>query len=860
MERLLERERELGVLDDVVRGVVAGRGCLVLVAGEAGIGKTSLVRALRERAGDDVAVLVGACEPLSVPVPLAPLRELAEAVGDLALAEAATADRLELARRLLADLTARAPVVAVVEDAHWADPTTLDVVRLLARRLEERPAAVVLTYRDDEVGANRELGQFLGDLATSPAVRRIRLSPLSEGAVRQLAHGAAVDAAGLARVTGGNPFLVVEAVAAGGGLPASVREAALGRVGRLGAEARAVVEAAAAIGQRVDPFLLEAVAPGSGPALEEALARGVLVAGQAALGFRHELIRAAIESAIPPWRRVELHGRVLAALAADPAVAPARLAHHAELAGRTEEACRYAALAAAEAERVGALREASLQSERALRLGAGLAPDERFELLVLHSRTTNFASEQLEDAVESAQAAVAAALELADPVREGRALLALTSAFWSCDRLAEARSAVERAVDVLDGTGALEERARAHAMNVRVEASAVDPAAAVELSGPALELARAAGLEEVRLDVEISLGLARGHLGDPEAPPLLAASASEARDRSLAIQTVRAYVNLVFVAAAHRRHALVDEATADALELFEGYQTTIPANAVRFYRARSLFDRGRIEEALAVATSPDLNVAADTPLVLALQDLAAARLGEPADEGQLERAWAALEHTPEGSRHGTVRTARVEAAWLRGDRASALRHAEDALAAPAASRFARSASDVAVWAARLGLVVTPPARVPAPVLAELAGDWRAAVRGWRELDAPYEAALAALPGDDRAARDALAALRRLGTDGAADAFARERAERGARTPRGPRRSTLAHPAGLTRREQEVLERLATGATNAAIASSLHLSERTVGHHVSSILRKLGATSRLAAVEQARRRGLLAQDR
>ncbi len=119
--------------------------------------------------------------------------------------------------------------------------------------------------------------------------------------------------------------------------------------------------------------------------------------------------------------------------------------------------------------------------------------------------------------------------------------------------------------------------------------------------------------------------------------------------------------------------------------------------------------------------------------------------------------------------------------------------------------------------------------------------------------------MAALGGDERAARDALAALHTLGATGTARAFARERARLGVPAPRGPRRSTLANAAGLTRREQEVLDRLATGASNGQIAAALHLSERTVAHHVSAVLRKLDAPNRVVAIDRARTRGLLAQD-
>ncbi|HET8527571.1 MAG TPA: AAA family ATPase [Gaiellaceae bacterium] len=854
-ERVLEREAELAALEQVVHGLAERRGRLVLVGGEAGIGKTTLVRALRARAGDGVPFLVGACEPLSVPAPLAPLRELAQAAGLPDLPE--TDDRLLLARRLLDGLAARGPAVAVVEDAHWADPPTLDVLRLLARRVEEAPLAVVVTYRDDEAAANAELARLLGDLATAPAVHRLLLRPLSADAVRQLADGAGLDAARLTRVTGGNPFLVVESVAAGGRLPASVRDATLARANRLSDAARDAVAAAAVVGQRVPPAVLESVAPGSAAAVEEALARGVLVADGPVLGFRHELIREAIESSLSPPRRAELHARVVAAL--DGRADHARLAHHAELAGLAREACRHALLAAAEAERVGALRETSLQAARALRLGDDLDARERFELLLRHSRAANFSGPGLDEAVDSAEDALGLARRLDDPVLEGRACTVLASALWSLDRLDESRAAAERAATVLTDAGDADALARAEAMRLRVEATVVGPERALELAPRAAALADEAGLEETRIDVAISVGLARGYGGDAGSLAVLADAAAAARAAGFTQQIVRAYFNLAFVAAALRRHAALERAVAEALALFERHQSTVPANAVEVCRARSLFDRGRWDETLAIVAAPGADRAKETLVARALVGLVAARRGDPDGERVLEQLWAGIAGVPEGSRHGTVRVALVEAAWLRGDRAAALRHLRAGERSPATVRFARGASDLALWSLRHGGRPSAPPGAPQPVLLELAGDWRGAVAAWRGLEAPYEAALAALPGDDAAAREAVAALQRLGATAAVRAFARERAAAGARAPRGARRSTLAHPAGLTRREQEVLERLATGATNPAIAASLHLSERTVAHHVSAILRKLDAETRHGAVRQARARGLLPQD-
>ena len=294
MDRLLERDAELEALVEAVKAARSGAGSFVLIAGEAGIGKTSLVRALRARLGGRAWFAVGACEALSVPVPLGPVRELfVAASADAAAAEGV--DRFALVRSLLDALGRPEPVVVVIEDAHWADPATLDVLRLLARRVELTRIVVIVTYRDDELAANRALALLVGDLATVPEVRRLTLRRLSDSAVRSLAASSGLDPRELSRLTSGNPFLVVEALAARDGLPSSVRDATLARVGRLEAEARGVIDAAAVVGQRITPALLAVVAPSSAHAVEEALACGVLIEDGEELVFRHELTRQAVE-------------------------------------------------------------------------------------------------------------------------------------------------------------------------------------------------------------------------------------------------------------------------------------------------------------------------------------------------------------------------------------------------------------------------------------------------------------------------------------------------------------------------------------------------------------------------------------
>jgi DNA-binding CsgD family transcriptional regulator len=860
VERLLERDMDLEALAGAVEQARRGRGSFVLVGGEAGSGKSSLVRAVRAGLDEQVAFLSAGCEFLAVPVPLAAVRELAAAAGDRTLVERQGEDRFALAVALLDAIRSRAPaVVVVVEDLHWADPATLDVIRLLARRVGDAEIAIVLTYRDDEIGANPVLELLVGDLATDPNARRLHLRPLSESAIRELAEPSGLDAEELAGLTSGNPFLVVEAVAAGGVMPASVREATLARVGRLGPEARGVVDAAAVIGQRVPPHLLARVAPGSVAATEEAIARGVLLSEGETIAFRHELTRRAIEDSISAPRAAALHQRVLTALAESGEADPARLADHAERAGLTAEAGRYAELAAADAERVGALSEASLQLARALRSAPRLDPAKRLELLLRYVLAENFAG-GLNEARLAAEEAVRLGEHELGPAAHGRALTGLAWSLWSLDRVTEAKEAARQAVEVLAPTGETGYLARAWGAALRIEAIAFEPAAVVAAAPAALELAARAGLDDLRIDLTISLALARGHQGDPAAKEQLAEMLGAARAARLPFQTIRAYVNAIDVAAELRDHAAVDALAGAALERLDGFQTAIPRESVLVSVARSLLDRGRYAEALDHAGRGRRTAHGNVPLSLAIEAVVRARRGEPGVDDLLRQAWEAIAAIPEGWRHGQVRVALAEAAWLRGDLEAALAHIRDGLAAPYANQLARSSSELALWALRCGVRMEPlPPGAPEALRLELAGDVRGARQEWQRLEAPYEHALAALAGTDRDARESMAALQRLGADAAARALSRERGRRGLRAPRGARRSTLANAAGLTRREQDVLAELARGSTNHEIAQTLHLSERTVAHHVSAILAKLGAPSRMTAVDTARRAGLVPQD-
>ena len=247
---LLERDAQLAALGDYARDAKAGEGRLVFVGGEAGIGKSALVERLAQDL-PDARWSWGACDGLFTPRPLGPLFDLAGQLGgELAELCRSRAPRDELFGALLRQATAPGPLdVLVIEDAHWADEATIDLLRFLGRRIRSASVLLIATYRDDALHPADPLRLALGELASHRSTRRISLAPLSEPAVAALARGSGLAAAEIFRLTGGNPFYVTEVLQAGqDAVPPSARDAVLARAGRLTPAAREVLDRGGADG------------------------------------------------------------------------------------------------------------------------------------------------------------------------------------------------------------------------------------------------------------------------------------------------------------------------------------------------------------------------------------------------------------------------------------------------------------------------------------------------------------------------------------------------------------------------------------------------------------------------------------
>ena len=861
---LVERSGQLASLDGWLSDVEAGGpGTLVLIAGEAGIGKTSLVeRFMRDRARG--LVLWGACDPLLTPAPLAPFAEIADELGG------APAELIErgagpsaVARALLEELRraryARGALL-VLEDLHWADEGTLDVLRHLARRIERTAALTLVTYRDDAPGDAQTAWRAVGDLSTVPGVRRLKLEPLSLASVRQLARRTGADAAAIHQATGGNPFFVTEVLASGqSGVPGSVRDAVRARAARLDAAGRELLEAIALIPQAVELPLLERIAPTTFGQLDACVGIGMVSSDGRVASFRHELARLAIADLVPPVRRIDLHRAVLRELSQlVEAVEPARLAHHAEGAADPDAVLRYAPAAAARAASLGAHREAAAHYGQALAAAGNVLPDRRAELLEQRAWEL-YLTGRMTEATGACREAIALRSETGDRLREGDNWRRLSRFEWFGGANAVAHEAALEAVAVLEALPPSCELAMAYSNLSQLTMLAEDPDGAISWGERALALSERLEAEEIRIHALANIGTAKLNAGLDEGRVMLEDSLARAEAADLVDDVGRAFANLVSLSIMQRSH----ERAASYLERGLPYCRRHDLSYWPYllaWQGRLELDSGDWEQArltaAAVLEERDLTPPSRT-VALLVQALIEMRCGTGRGKAPLAAALELAQATGELQRLAPVAAARAEAAWLARDSAAMLAAVDSAYELATSRPNPWWLGELAVWRRRAGEVVQLSVPVAEPFALELAGEPAQAAEAWTARGCPYEAAVAlALVDDEQSLRRALAELQVLGATAAARLIARRLRERGVRNvPRGSYSSSKPNAADLTRRELDVLELMAEGLRNPEIAERLVLSPRTVDHHVSSILSKLGVSDRAKAVAAARRLGI-----
>ena len=898
------------------------------------MGKSRLVAAARTAWQDaGVRVVVGRCAGLGrggppyAPVATA-LRQLPPAAVADALdvltgaVDAPRARMFDLARAVVAGQAARRPLLVVVEDVHWVDAATRDLLVFLLATAVEGRWGLVVTFRGDEVTRHPVGADLVAQLGREAGVQRLVVSPLDRPALDELVDQLAPEVLDgpardrLARRSGGVPLLVEELVAAmqAGepvGIPSQLRHLVRARLARLEPLPREVVQLVAVGGVVVDEVVVDAVGPGRGgvpAAIQAAVDDGLLRVTTDGLSVRHEVLAEVVRDELVPVHRTELHRRLAEALDGRPATEAATLATHWERAGCPPRAAAAAVRAVDAAARLHAPAAVHEQLKRILRLWPHLSPEARrgagdhlgllaraadaAQLAGAHDRAVALA-EQVVSATTGARQRAAALERLArylwvaghadralqtsrralgaltDDVPDGLRAQVLSGHAWMlavADRHDDARPLVDEAVDVADRSADDLQRCRARLARAFVR---VGTPAATRDHAEAVALAETLDAdEELARAAVVAVAGARSS-GDARAVVLAAHHGWRlARERGMD----RTY-QVVFAAWEAEAHLALGAWDVAAERLEDAARRASPGMATQFLGAvHAQLAAARGEQAALDRWHRAVRVARSEAQTAPWLQVVTAAAEAACWRGDVVRAWELLEDAvpslgdrPDGGLAWPLVAVgeRVVTDWCRGGAGPAADPPDPAVlpTAPQPDTDRERAWAATVTAERARRVrPTDPAPWRAAMAAwETTGDrHRAAIAAWRTAEAllhdrrgraearhlleralTVATELQAAP--LRAAAEATATAARLGIGDAAEVPATEAAARAA---------------GLTPREVEVLHLVATGRTNREIADHLVISPRTVGVHVSRLLRKLGAARRTEAVDVARRRGVL----
>ncbi|NNC77229.1 MAG: AAA family ATPase, partial [Woeseiaceae bacterium] len=866
---LLEREKSLQQLDDLANAAEDRRGSIALVAGEAGIGKTTLLEEMRHRISHSCDVFWGGCEALATPRPLGPIHDMAPALGsriEALLAESSQPTELFdaiLHRIERSDKTA----VLVFEDVHWADHATLDFLKFIGRRASMLRMLLILSFRSDEIVNDHPFAQILADLPDA-YTHQIEIEPLSAKGVKTLGASSGYKDEELFEITGGNPFFVTELLAwrdsARGSVPASVKDAVASRLNRLAPAERDFLETISVIPGSVSPGILEPLFGDNGETLAMAcVGRSFLMRGvNGSLRFRHELARLATLARLSGIQKKDRHARVLAAMQKNEVEHSFdRLVHHAAGAMDGKRVLEFAPAAAAKAAAVGAHREAAAHLGTAIRFINEAEPGIAATLYEDWAYEAGLALQISDEVIEARRHAVTLWRALGRIDKVGNNLRWLSRLHWYRGEAAEATHFADEAVRVLESTEPSEERAMAYSLRSQLHMLNNRMEEAVEWGQRALKLAEEFDNAEVKIHSLNNIGTALIFRGNAEGIKQMNESLELALESGFHEHAARVYTNLSENAVDFKNFDLAERIISEGIAFDTHHDLDSWTHYLVGRLAQLRMDQGRLRDAETIADGvlklekPTLLMQLPALIVLAR---VRTRFGSPDAHELASQALQNSMATDEVQYIIPARLTLIEAAWLNDTPDKAAEHFDSLLRINKAELHRWNTADMVIWATRLNFEMPRSfaSDLPPPHAAEFEGDFSKAAKTWQKLSVPYAAALAQLQSRDAADEVAIArAIKALDKMEASAAVAKARkiaaklgiASKMPRARRGPYKSARNHPLGLTKREQDILKLVANGASNRDISARLKRSPRTIEHHVSSVLAKLNVANRMEAM-------------
>jgi len=851
---ILERGESLAALGQLVDDLESSGGRVVLVLGEAGIGKSALVSEFITGVEDQAHVLLGSCDDLFAPQPLGPVWDLAR--QDSSLTDPLLAnDRRGIMESLLVLLNrGLRPTILVIEDIQWADESTLDIIRFLGRRITTTNSLLLLTYRDEAVGPTHRVQRVIGDLPPAN-IARLHLAHLSVDAVATLIGDRPFDVEEVLALTGGNPLFVAEIVASQDSIiPTSIHDVVLSRASKVSKEAQRLLALVSIIPGPSERTLIEAILNPTPESIHECVNEGLLTVSSDTIAYRHELQRRAIEASLGDAERRRLNQQVLAALPREKN--SARLVHHALQADDVAGIVEFAPLAARAAMKIESHEEA-LAHFRSLQHYL-----DRFSTSDRASILDDWAHEEFYADSPAALGVLSAGIELRRSLNDDRKLArALTFAVRvnvSNMRSDAAESASTEAIAILEPYGPSRDLARAVVYRAALTWVRGDAAhQTIALADRAIDLATAVG-EDLAIAQALGIkGTAELSLGNPDGLRLLEEGHRLADIGGYRYEQARALLSLAAAAADSREMQRAADLARRAGDTAARYEIRTIESDARAMHTETLVWTGEWEAAELAAS--DLLYANPNAEALACRILATIQMrrGQDGARATLDRMWALAQGSADYPVLDAGGAVLAEYAWL-------TESTDSSLLSDLRGTFARGLKLGALWPSdafsfwlwKLGMVPATSGRMCEPYRLIMVGKAEEAAAMWETKGVPYAQGLALMHGGVEGHVRALHIFDGLGAVAMAHRVRRSLLDAGVKLSRGAGRSTRGNAAGLTARQAEVLDLLAEGLSNPDIAEQLFVSGRTVENHVRAILKKLEVPNRQEAVATARERGIL----
>lgn len=859
---LIEREVFMASLQKQFENVAGGEGHCILLCGEAGIGKTALVKAFCKKQADPYSVYQGACDSLFTPRPLAPLYDVLWQVNkERWPVPPSNEERSVLFANFFQELsTKKEKLLIVFEDIHWADEGTLDFIKFFVRRIDQLPCLFILTYRDNEVYSSHPLRNVLGQLPPD-SFTKLTLPPLSKQAVVELATQKGYNGEEVYSISEGNPFYVNEILASySPGIPDNIKDSILAVYDRQKEGTKNAWQLWSILPDGLEVEHMAKVKIWWD--INHCFAIGVIVVQKNKVIFKHELYRRTIEESLSPLKRMEMNKMILELFfeTFKEKGEVERILHYAKNANEKKVVAKYAPQAAKKAASIGAHKEASKLFLTAIEYFEGNDTSKLAELYQAYAHEC-YLSNQVKQAIAFTEKVLDFRKEKAELNKTGDSLLFLSRLCWFDGNRNGAENFALQAIELVKAQRTSSTKAMAFSNMSQLKMLSDEVVDCILFGEKAIEMAKELNDEEVVCRALNNIGAVKilNPSSEQKGMAMLQQSLEIALQLSYHEHAARGYSNMAASSIRIKNYAAAKKTLEEGIRYCEDRDLNLWTSYMSSLKAKLDIETGNWIEAWNLADDiiKDDNQAAIikiTALIVLAKIMM--RRGEDSLSLLLDAKKLSFE-TMELQNIIPSMVGLLEYEWLTGKTIIETNDIERTFALMQHAGTDSEKNEFAFWMKKAGRNFTRLKEIAEAYDTSSAAKALKAAAFWEKTGCPYGQALVLFEANDDDKRKAISMVQDMGAIAVYEKMKQEMRNLGIKNiPRGIRNSTRSNAAFLTTREMDILQLLKEQLQNREIAAQLYISAKTVDHHISSILFKLDANSRSKAVTEAVRRGII----